>query len=134
MKYANINAITCCINLQLIISIQVKHHRGGGQGTRVWILGLVETETNKLILYPVQDRTEATLVEIILKHVEPGSTVLTDGWSSYLNLNKEGFKHFTVNHKKTFKQVYVNELTNDRMVVHTNTIEGAWARSKEEFK
>lgn len=117
-----------------MICIQVKYHRGGDQGTRVWILGLIETATNKIILYPVENRTEATLVGIILKHVEAGSTVLTDGWSSYLNLNKLGMNHFNVNHKKTFKQVYVHTITKEKMVVHTNTIEGAWARSKEEFK
>lgn len=39
-------------------------------------------ESNTLILYPVGDRTEDTLLPIIQRLVEVGSTIYSDGWSS----------------------------------------------------
>ena len=101
----------------------------------MWMFGMKERKTNKQIYYPVGDRTKETLVPLIKRHTKPGSTVISDGWSSYLNLNQEGFcKHFTVNHKKTFKQHYKNRNTNEVIAVHTNAIEGSWQKSKQYFQ
>jgi transposase-like protein len=101
---------------------------------QIWIFGMVERETNCIILYPVSDRTEATLLPIIQRHVAPGSTIYSDGWASYCNLNDVGYKHFTVLHKYAFKKVFVHTVTKEEVVVHTNRIEGAWKHAKQHFK
>ena len=48
---------------------------------------MVERETNTLLIYPVSDRSEDTLLPIIQRHVEPGFTIYSDGWSAYCGLN-----------------------------------------------
>jgi transposase len=77
-----------------------KYHKGNPNvGYHIWIFGLVERDTNRIILYPVQDRKATTLLPLIKKHVAPGSRIFSDGWQAYQTLNDEGFQHFTVIHK-----------------------------------
>jgi transposase-like protein len=86
---------------------------------------MVERETNTLILYPVSDRSEDTLLPIIQRHVEPGTI-----YSSYCRLNELGYRHFTVLHKYSFK----NTTTGEEVEIHTNRIEGAWKHAKDHFR
>ena len=88
----------------------------------------------KKILYPVDSRDSSTLLKIIKRHVEPGSTVYTDGWAGYKDLNQHGYNHFSVIHKDGYKIFYKNTTTDATVVVHTNTIEGSWQSSKDHFK
>ena len=109
-------------------------YRGNpNRGTSVWILGICETSSNRIILYPVEHRNKQTLIPLIQKHVEVGSQIYTDGWAAYGDLNKLGFAHYTVNHNERFKQTYIND---DGVIVEccTNRIEGAWQSCKEHFK
>ena len=96
---------------------------------------MVERESNTIILYPVSDRTAETLITIIERHVQPGSTIYSDGWSAYCNLNNLGYDHFTVLHKYSFKKIYV-QVGNpaEKVEVHTNRIEGAWCHAKDHFR
>lgn len=94
----------------------------------------MERESNRLLLYPVSDRTEGTLLPIIERHVEKGSCVYSDGWSAYCPLNDLGYQHFTVLHKYSFKKTYVNKETKEEVEVHTNRIEGAWKHAKDHFR
>lgn len=98
----------------------------GSVGMTVWVFGLVERATNRIILVPVDRRDADTLIPIIQKYVTPGSTIYSDGWSAYLPLNELGYQHFSVIHKQAYTKRYVNEATQE-VVVHTNTVEGAWA-------
>ena len=43
-------------------------------------------------------------MHIIRKHVEPGSTIYTDGWVGYGQLNNSGFRHFSVIHTEGYKK------------------------------
>lgn len=114
---------------------KVKHHRGDpNKGLRVWVFGMIERSSNTIIMYPVQDRTANTLLPLIQRHVEPGSTIYSDGWSAYMDLNSLGYNHFTVIHKYSFKKTYKNTLTEEIITVHTNRIEGAWKHAKDHFK
>ena len=113
---------------------KVKYHRGEKVGKDVWVMGLVERANNKILVFPVEDRSEDTLLPIILNFVRQGSSIYSDGWSAYINLNEHGFYHFTVLHKETFKKTYVDTQTGEPVEVHTNTIEGAWAHFKLHFK
>ena len=112
-----------------------KHNRGNpSSGSRVWIFGMVERQTNRMIIYPVEDRTRATLIPIIKKHVAPGTKIYSDAWGAYNTLNDEGYEHFVVCHKYTFSQEYENKLTKEREKVHTNMAEGCWAHTKAHFR
>lgn len=111
----------------------VKHHRGRLPGIQVWVVGLVERSSNRLLLYPVQDRSASTLESLLLKHVALGSSIFSDGWAGYCNLNALGYQHFTVFHKEAFTQTFKNVTTGETKTVHTNTIEGAWMHARKHF-
>ena len=97
-----------------------RHHVEG-----VWVIGLVErTEKRKIILISVKKRDSATINEIILKYVMPGSIVYTDGWRGYNSLKTLGFEHFVVDHSVSFVDYETK--------VHTNTIEGCWSAVKKQ--
>ena len=95
-----------------------KHFRGLNLGMHVWIFGLLERRETKgrLILYPVERRDAATLIPIILKHVEQGSTIYSDAWGAYNDLNDLGFRHFTVVNKYHFKKEYKSPEGKNRFV------------------
>ena len=95
---------------------------------------MIERESNRLLLFPVDDRSEETLLPIIKKYVVPGSTIYSDGWAAYRNLRNNGYEHYTVIHKDEFKAVYINTETEEEVELHTNRIEGAWAHAKNHFK
>ena len=78
---------------------------------------MVERQRNRLLMFSVDDRDEKTLLPIIKKHIKPGSTILSDGWKAYINLNDHGYKHFSVIHKTAFKAVYKNLKTGEILEV-----------------
>lgn len=87
------------------------------------IIGMIE-RGGKVIVRCVNDRFEKTLTNLILKYVEPESTIYTDSWLGYKNLDKYYF-HEWVNHKE---REYVRGTT------HTNNIEGFWAIMKRSIR
>jgi transposase-like protein len=98
-----------------------KYHRGRlihGQ----WVFGLVERESGRAIMLPVEKRNAETLISIILKHVAPGTTIISDCWKAYSSLGSLGFQHLTVNHSINFKDPITK--------AHTNTIESLWQAVK----
>jgi len=109
------------------------HHRGNPTGLKIWVFGMDERASNTLIMYPVNDRSRSTLLPIIKRHVAPGSTIYSDEWSAYCDLNSEGYRHFTVIHKYTFKSFYRNVETGAIVEVNTNRIEGAWRHAQTQF-
>jgi transposase-like protein len=44
----------------------------------------------------VHDATTKNLIDFIKENIQKGSTVRTDGWGGYINLEKEGYKHRVV--------------------------------------
>jgi len=112
---------------------RTKYHWGDPRGLKVWIFWNNGT-TNRLKLFPVDTRDQITLMQIIKDNVEPTSTVITDGWSAYSTLSAEGYRHHVVNHKKTFKNECTDKETGQKVLVHTNRIEGAWKHAKDYFR
>jgi hypothetical protein len=53
-----------------------KYNRGVNSASQVWIVGLIERDTNRIILdmYPVDD--QETLETIITRHVEKGTYII----------------------------------------------------------
>ena len=100
----------------------------------MWIVGLCEIHTNKLILIPVDDRSKQTLTKLIKTFVRPGSKILSDCWAGYWSLQEEGYLHYSINHKTNFVQEYLDTETGEILQIHTNNVEGQWATTKKYFK
>ena len=82
----------------------------------------MENDSRKcFLLIAVEKRDEATLLPIIEKWIEPGTVIISDCWKAYCNLEKYGYRHFTVNHSK--------ELVN-AAGQSTNKMEGHWRQAK----
>ena len=97
-----------------------KNHRGH-RVEGVWVVGGVErTDERKMFAVTVEDRSADTLLDVIARHVHPGSIIYTDCWRGYSNdgLLSMEMLHATVNHSEHFKDPETG--------VHTNTIEGTW--------
>jgi len=68
-----------------------------GRGTKKAIVVAAVERKGKFMgrirLRKISDVTEASLLKFIKDVIEPGSDIETDGFSSYHNLNKHGYKH-----------------------------------------
>jgi transposase-like protein len=95
---------------------------------------MVKMHFNTIILYPVENRSNATLIPLIERHIEKGSTIYSDGWTAYCHLNDIGYKHFTVLHKYAFKKKYKHMETGEMVSAHTNQTEGTWKHAKAYFR
>jgi transposase-like protein len=94
-----------------------KHNRGH-YVEGVWVIGGVErSEERKIFAEVVQERSASTLLDVIVRHVKPGTIIHTDMWKAYSDLEAFGFVHHQVNHS-------INFVGDDG--THTNTIEGTW--------
>ena len=103
-----------------------KFHRGRvvkGQ----WVFGGICRETREVFLVPLPDnkRDRATLEPIILSHILPGTTVISDCWKAYDHLGDVGFQHLTVNHSLHF--------VDPDSGAHINNIEGLWWQIKRQL-
>lgn len=97
-----------------------KGHRVEG----VWVFGMVErTPQRRIVLVPVETRNMVSLESILIKYVDPCSTIYSDCFKSYNNLKNLFNNHMTVNHTL----FYVDPDTG----AHTNTIEGNWNGVKQ---
>jgi transposase-like protein len=102
-----------------------KYNRGARRDGK-WVFGAIERRENKrdpinVVLFVVADRTAETLLSLINKHIEPGTTIYSDCWASYSNVQRQGYQHQTVNHSVEFR-------AEDGTC--TNMIEGCWKHSK----
>ena len=94
----------------------------------MWVL----VDTNRLgeedfwLILHVDRWDAATLLPIIQQWVAPGSTVWTDMWGVYNQLQNMGFQHKTMNHSLHFVA------PNTGMT--TNRLEAMWSRAKDKFK
>lgn len=79
-------------------------------------------------------RSRETMNAVFNRHVKKKSTVFTDGWGGYRDLNSEGYEAFVVVHAHTYQQTYINLSTKKVVIVTTNMIEGAWAHAKAHFR
>lgn len=90
-----------------------------------WVFGMMEIKGDRRrpILRMVKNRSRATLIPILQRHVRPGSTVVSDCWRAYVrSLNGLGYNHLTVNHSENF--------VDPTSGCHTQHIERAWQTIK----
>ncbi|CAF1134524.1 unnamed protein product, partial [Brachionus calyciflorus] len=99
-----------------------------------WILGMIDLGTEeapnpiedfRLELCPNNSRDGQTLLALINKHVEKGSTIITDCWKGYNGLEENGFEHLTVNNNYNFVE--------PNTYAHTKTVEANWRPLKKKL-
>ncbi|XP_005108056.1 uncharacterized protein LOC101855051 isoform X1 [Aplysia californica] len=83
-----------------------------------WVFGGICRETKECFLVPVQDRTQETLVNLIKKHVAPGTIIRSDCFKSNECLEREGFRHLTIKHSENFGDRHTS--------AYTNIVESTW--------
>ena len=85
-----------------------------------WILGMIDCTTGdfRLEICPDNKRDKQTLNTLIRKHVLPGTEIHTDEWKGYVDLEKLGYIHKTVNHSVNF--------VNPKDGTNTQKIESNW--------
>ena len=96
---------------------------GTGGSNKTAVMGLLERhaekKTSQVRAMVVADRSRETLHEIIHTNVAPGSTIYTDAWQAYRDLNP-AYVHDFVDHA----EAYV------KGAVHTNGMENFWTLFK----
>lgn len=102
-----------------------KVYNWSGMSTRKQpILGMIERDTKQAKVFLVNSRSKKTLRELILKNIEVDSTIYTDSWKGYEDLNIY-YDHHMIDHTK---REFV------RGDIHTNTIENLWGGFKRNIR
>lgn len=104
-----------------------RKNKAGSQSSHKWVFGLYERERKLTYMEIVKDRQASTLIPIVQKICEAGTTVISDQWAAYNRLEEVGFPHFTVDHSRFF----VNPNSRE---IHTQNIEISWGWAKYEIK
>ena len=90
------------------------------------ILGGICRETRDCFLFAVPDRSAATVLPILTQSIAPGTTVITNKWRAYGQLQNLNFNHQTVNHSLNF--------VDPQTGAHTQTVERMWGVAKQRNK
>ncbi|KAK9965897.1 hypothetical protein ABG768_004962 [Culter alburnus] len=105
-----------------------KYGRGRASTTwrrRKWVFGMLGVKHNlrRPILRLVTRRSRNHLIPIIVKHVRPGTILISDEWRAYRGvLANMGYRHFTVNHSHWF--------VDPNTGAHSQHLERAWLSYK----
>ena len=87
-----------------------------------WIFGGICRETREMFLVIVPKRDKETLLPIIKSRIRQGTTIISDGWSSYRTLKNEGFTHLVINNSQNF--------VDPNTGAHTQNIKNLWWQIK----
>jgi len=99
---------------------RVRGKRGRGASGKIPVIGLLK-RNGTVYAKPIKNCTKAQLMPIIKGKVLEGSTIHTDGWTSYDGLILNGYKHKRVFHSK-------DEFVRGKS--HVNGIESFWSFTK----
>lgn len=95
-----------------------------------WVFGGVDTTTKLCFLVFVEDRSAATLLPLIVRYIDPGSEIWSDGWAAYGGIPSidvaPRFIHRVVNHSENFVAPNTG--------VTTNHMERMWCEAKRQLK
>ena len=103
--------------------------RGRGAAGKTIVMGLKERD-GRLHAEVIPDTKRATLRDVVVRNVEPGTTVSTDELYSYGLLTGDGFRHGAVKHGA--KQWASKDI--DGANHHTNSVEGFWKLFKNSIR
>ncbi len=90
----------------------------GGVGKAI-VLGMLE-RGGKVRANTIEDRTKRTIQPAVQKHIELGSHVITDEFSTYPFVTRDTYYHEVINHVESYVREHV----------HTNGIENFWSLLK----
>jgi len=65
---------------------------------QIWVLNIINTSTKEFRILATKNRDGNTLKKFIMKYVPPGNNIVTDGWSGYNFLNRNGYIRYEHNH------------------------------------
>jgi len=102
------------------VSKRIPNSQGRSGNGKTAVIGLLERNGN-VKTFVIKDTEANTLQPIMLAHVSPDATVVTDAYRSYNGLNAV-YNHVTVKHTEN-NYITVGE-------DHTNNIEGYWSLLK----
>lgn len=91
--------------------------RGRGAGNKTLVFGMAQRQGD-LKAFATSNVKHSTIYPIMKQHILPQSMIYTDEFTTYDNLNQQGYHHKWVQHAS---KVYVSGNA------HTNTIEGFWS-------
>src|SRR5690606_22691591 len=94
----------------------------GYKANKTCVVGMMERD-GEVVTRVVKSRHKAAMQRVILETVLPGTTVHTDEFGGYKDIDQSGYRHITVNHKAG---EYANALTGGGV----NAIEGFWSQLK----
>lgn len=104
--------------------------RGRGAPGKTIVMGLIERE-GRTVTKVIPNVKKATLRDVVLDHVEPGSIVSTDELMSYGLLTNDGYQHGTVSHgKKEWSYFDYGHKAQH----HVNSVEGFWRLFKASIR
>lgn len=98
--------------------------RPGGDSHKTPVFGMTE-RGGRVRAVVVPDARRDSLTTAIGDKLDPDATVITDEWPAYRVIARDYGDHWTINHHS---KVYVDG------DIHTNTIEGFWALTKNAIR
>lgn len=94
-----------------------------------WVFGCIERGTSNIFIQCVDNRTKATLGELIKDVIAEDTLIFSDEWPAYMSFFGEDnspYAHLSVNHSENF----VDPLTQ----AHTQNIECVWGRMRRHLR
>lgn len=68
-------------------------------GTQIWVIGIINNLTKDFRLEATKSRDAETLEKFLINYIQPGNTIICDGWSGYQFIDGlNGFTRITHNH------------------------------------
>ncbi|PIO71084.1 hypothetical protein TELCIR_07028 [Teladorsagia circumcincta] len=101
-----------------------KYNRGRIVQRKKWLFGGIERGSGRAFMVLVGRRDAATLTNIILKFIRPGTTIMSDSRRAYSQLSRlpAGYRHLTVDHMVNFVDPHTG--------AHTQNIESLRQKCK----
>ena len=91
-----------------------------------WVIGGLDINTGDLFFREVLFRNRMTITSVLQECVLLGTTIITDCWRGYVDLESLGYRHLTVNHSRNF----VDPVSG----ANTQAIENRWSVFKRKFR
>jgi transposase len=107
---------------ETLIGGSVSGMGSGYKGNKTAVVGMME-RGGEVVTRVVERRTKYAMRGVILETVLPGSTLNTDEFGGYKDIDQSGYRHITVNHK-------ADQYACRKTGATVNGIEGFWAQLK----